>query len=73
VTRSTFPYVTVAMLEQDGDSLLSWVATLWPEAAPMVRIAQQALKLVNSLSTVNGFLQHVADEINQLTGATSPA
>ncbi len=73
MTRANFPYLTPQMLESDGDSLLSWVATLWPESLPVVKVLQELLPIVEKITAVRKAIIACCDHLNAITGAPVPS
>lgn len=73
MNRANFPFLTIDLLETQGQTLLNWLGQLWPEAGPVVRIVQAILPLINQLSAVKRTLQVCCDEINAITQAQPAA
>ena len=62
MTRATFPYLTIDLVIHDGGRVLSWLATLWPEAAPFVPAIEAGMALLVKFPLTERSLQHLIDE-----------
>ena len=71
MTKDTFPYLTIPLLDQDGVAILSQAATWWPEYAVELNAAASLLPLIGKVQEARAFLQWVCDKINSITGAVA--
>ncbi len=67
----SFPYLTVALLEKDGQSILSNALVLFPNSTHDINFALDCLKYLNKLPIVTTLLQDFCDRINAATGAVA--
>lgn len=69
MTAATIPYLTPALLESEGSSLLGQIEALIPQAAPVISIVIPLLPLIAHIPAVAAAVQQVCNRINSLTGA----
>jgi hypothetical protein len=71
MTQSNFPFLTPAVLEMDGDNLLTSVVGWWPQTAVLAAVARPLLPLVAHIPAVASAIQKLCDEMNKITGAVA--
>ncbi len=63
MTQADFPFLTPEILEAQGESLIDYLAKLWPEALSTL------IPLMDHIPLVRTAIQTACDEWNRITGA----